>query len=147
LPGLGHVGSQQREQSRMGDQVPLFQARPDLLEDRPQRRALWLRQPGLSPEPGNVAIGLPAVQLPGVDDLLPFRKRGRGKLAKVDNSVAEAYAMCVERHGCPPPLREYTHGREPTAQGLSQRLDRRPMAAVATAAAASFARGRHRTTD
>ena len=34
--------------------------------------ALRFREPGLAAEPGHVAIGLPSVQLPRIDDLLPF---------------------------------------------------------------------------
>ena len=42
------------------------------LEDRPQHRALRLREPRLSAEPRDIAIRLPVLQLPRIHHLLPF---------------------------------------------------------------------------
>ena len=42
------------------------------LEDGPQHRALRLREPGLSAEARDIAIRLPALQLPRIHHLLPF---------------------------------------------------------------------------
>jgi hypothetical protein len=52
--------------------VPRTEPRSDLLEDRPQDPALSLGELGLSSEPGDVAVGVPLLELPGVDDLLPL---------------------------------------------------------------------------
>ena len=50
----------------------LPKALPNAFEDRPQRLTLLRLKSRLAPEPRNVAIGLPRIQLPSVDDLFPF---------------------------------------------------------------------------
>ena len=56
----------------VSDQLARLQPGANALEDRPQHRALRLRQPRLSAEPRDIAIRLPVLQLPGIDHLLPF---------------------------------------------------------------------------
>ena len=72
---LGDRVRQRREQAGVRDQLLRIQPGDDPLEDRPQNLALRLRQAGLPAEPGDVAIGFPGFQLPGVDQLLPFRQQ------------------------------------------------------------------------
>ena len=69
---FGKRCGQRREHARTGDDLPRQQAGSDPLEDRPQDRPLRLGQPRLSTEPGDVAVGLPGVQLPRINDLLPL---------------------------------------------------------------------------
>ena len=51
--------------------------RADALKDRPQHRALRLWQAGFPAQAPDVPIGLPGLQLPGVNDLFP---RGHEKM-------------------------------------------------------------------
>ncbi len=51
--------------------------------------ALRLGQPGLSAEPCDIAIGLPGLQLPGIDDLLPFgEEKVQAELVPADGAAA-----------------------------------------------------------
>src|SRR6266536_1703900 len=56
----------------MRDSLARFQTGTNALEDRPEHRALRLRQPRLSAEACHIAICLPVLQLPGIYHLLPF---------------------------------------------------------------------------
>ena len=66
---------QRREHLRPGDLALSFQAFPDPLEDGPQHLALGFGQPCLAAEACDIAIGLPALELPGVDHLFPLRQQ------------------------------------------------------------------------
>jgi hypothetical protein len=60
------------EQLGVSSQLPLTQPGTNALEDRPQHRSLRLRQPCLSAEARDIAVRLPALQLPRIHHLLPF---------------------------------------------------------------------------
>ena len=65
-----------------GDQPVCFKARTHALEDGPKRLALRFGQTAAAAETRDDAIGIPRVQLPGIDDPLPLRQyEARRKLA------------------------------------------------------------------
>jgi hypothetical protein len=69
------------------DQIAFPQLGTKSFVDGPQYRALWLRQPGFSAETHHIAIRLPALQLPGIYDLFPFReKKMHAKLVTADGT-------------------------------------------------------------
>ena len=75
------LGGQSAEHRCARDHGHLLAGRRAPLEDGPQRSALRLRQPGLSAQALDVAIRLPAVQLPRIDHLFPFGKqKGQAEL-------------------------------------------------------------------
>src|SRR5690606_28958105 len=56
----------------LGDEVALAHRGTRALEDRPEDLALLLGETRLAPEAADVAVGLPGIELPGVDDGRPF---------------------------------------------------------------------------
>ena len=66
LPG------QPTEHPSAGDEALGLQLRADAIENRPEDGTLRLRQSRFSAQAPDVAVCLPGVQLPGVDDLFPF---------------------------------------------------------------------------
>ena len=60
------------EDLELGDEPLLPESRTNSIEDRPEEGALPFGKPRLQAEPSHVPIRLPAVELPGVHDLLPF---------------------------------------------------------------------------
>ena len=75
LLGLRDRRRERGEQLRVGDQPARLQPGTNALEDGPQHLALRFREPRLSAEARDIAIRLPVLQLPGIDDLLPFREQ------------------------------------------------------------------------
>src|SRR6516165_4553836 len=61
---------QPAEHIRPGDDVALRQPGAHLLEDRPQAFPLLAADPRLAAEAGHIAICLPTLQLPGIDESL-----------------------------------------------------------------------------
>ena len=70
---LRHLRGQPREHGGLRQQLLLGERRPDPGEDRPEQLALLLGEPRLAAEALHVAVVLPALELPGVDDRAPFR--------------------------------------------------------------------------
>ncbi|MNG30794.1 hypothetical protein D3C84_1164830 [compost metagenome] len=58
----------------MGQPLQLGQPLAHAVEDLPQHLALSLGQPGFPPEAFHIAVSLPALQLPGIHDLIPLRQ-------------------------------------------------------------------------
>ena len=69
----GHDRSQAAEQASVRDQVPGCQTSADAIEDGPEDGALRLGESCLSAQAHDIAIRLPAFQLPRINGLFPFR--------------------------------------------------------------------------
>src|SRR6266571_947168 len=69
----GHDRGQSAEQASVRDQVPDCQTRTDAIENGPEDGALRLGESCLSAQSGDIAIRLPAFQLPRINHLFPFR--------------------------------------------------------------------------
>src|SRR5438132_8321887 len=69
---LGGMLGERAEHVRPGDDVAPPKLGPHALEDRPQDLALLAADPRLATKTRHVAISLPAVQLPGIDDIAPL---------------------------------------------------------------------------
>ncbi len=73
------------EDVRPGHQLALGQGAAEMLKDRPQDLALVAADPGLAAETRDVAIGLPGLQLPGIDHVGPFgEQEWLGELVLLD---------------------------------------------------------------
>ena len=69
---FGDCGSQRGEHLGIGDQLARLQPGTNTLKDGPQHLSLCLREPRLPAEARDIAICFPALQLPGIYDLLPL---------------------------------------------------------------------------
>src|SRR5207249_4114643 len=69
---FGYDRGQLAEQAGVRDQVPGCQTRADAIENRPEDGALWLGESRLSAQARDIAIRLPAFQLPRINHLFPF---------------------------------------------------------------------------
>ena len=67
------------EYLRPGHHFSVSKSGPDAFENRPKRLSLLSADPCLSAQPGDIPIGLPSLQLPGIDDLGPFAKKEMGR--------------------------------------------------------------------
>ena len=72
---LAHFGGLPREHARHRHQSFGFKFLPNRIKHRPQRLPLRVRQPGLAAQPLHVAVVLPILQLPRINDLLPFAEQ------------------------------------------------------------------------
>src|SRR5262245_52149113 len=72
---LRDAGREGRKQLRMRNELAFTQGCANALEDRPQPGALRLREPRLSAEPHHIPVRLPAIELPRVNHVLPFRQQ------------------------------------------------------------------------
>jgi len=68
----GETSTEPAKDIRPGDKIALRQPGPHALEDRPEDFPLLAPDPGLAAEARNIAIGIPAAQLPRIDDIAPF---------------------------------------------------------------------------
>ena len=69
---LDNIGRQLRKERGLGEQGTGVQGAADTRKNRPQEHALLFREPGFAAQTRNIAILLPACQLPRIDHLLPF---------------------------------------------------------------------------
>ena len=73
LPAARQLRRQPTEHSRAGDKTFGVQSAAHDVEHRPERNTLRFRQARLAAQALHVPIRFPAVQLPGIDQVLPFR--------------------------------------------------------------------------
>lgn len=61
-----------QEQRSRGQQTAVSQFLKDNFKNIPQQLPLCFTEPGFASQTGHVAIGLPAIQLPGIHDFAPL---------------------------------------------------------------------------
>ena len=72
MRSLRDMPFQTPEHAGLCEQLPLGQGIAHFGEDRPQHRAMRLRQAGLAAEPHHIPVVLPTLKLPRIDHLTPL---------------------------------------------------------------------------
>ena len=75
IPAILELPGEQAEHAGPSHQTPVPKFGLDLLNDGPERRTLLHGQARLASKPSDIAIGVPAIQLPCVNDVLPLAQQ------------------------------------------------------------------------